>query len=90
VIVLAPCGFYIADTLRQLPKARLPAGWSELPAVGLGNVWAVDATSYFSRPGPRVIDGADILARILHPDVVGVPEPQHAVRVPSELMGGMT
>jgi iron complex transport system substrate-binding protein len=86
VIVLAPCGFSVVDTLRQLPKARLPAGWSELPAVRDGNVWAVDATSYFSRPGPRVIDGAEILARILHPDVAGPPEQRHAVRVPPELM----
>lgn len=85
-IVLAPCGFYATDTLRQLPRARLPAGWSELPAVKDRNVWAVDATSYFSRPGPRVIDGAEILARILHPDVVGPPEPQHAVSVSPELM----
>ncbi|MGB6163319.1 MAG: cobalamin-binding protein [Pseudonocardiaceae bacterium] len=86
VIVLAPCGFYAADTLRELPRARLPAGWSELPAVRAGNVWAVDATSYFSRPGPRVIDGAEILARILHPDVLGPPEKRHAQRVPPELM----
>jgi iron complex transport system substrate-binding protein len=86
VIVLAPCGFALPDTLRQLPMARLPAGWSELPAVRDGNVWAVDATSYFSRPGPRVIDGAEILARILHPDVAGPPERRHAVRVPPELM----
>ena len=47
---------------------------------------------YSTRPrisvdrGPRVIDGAEILARILHPDIVGPPEPQHAVRVPPELM----
>ncbi len=88
VIVLAPCGFYATDTLRQLPWARLPAGWSELPAVKDGNVWAVDATSYFSRPGPRVIDGAEILARILHPDVVGAPGQWHAQRVPPELMRG--
>ncbi|MGH3822333.1 MAG: cobalamin-binding protein [Pseudonocardiaceae bacterium] len=85
-IVLAPCGFYATDTLRQLPKARLPTGWLELPAVKEGNVWAVDATSYFSRPGPRVIDGAEILARILHPDVAGPPEQRHAVRVPPGLM----
>jgi iron complex transport system substrate-binding protein len=86
VIVLAPCGFYAADTLRELPRARLPAGWLELPAVRDGNVWAVDATSYFSRPGPRVLNGAEILASILHPDLVGPPEQRHAVRVPSALM----
>lgn len=86
VIVLAPCGFYATDTFRQLPRARLPAGWSELTAVRDGNVWAVDATSYFSRPGPRVVDGAEILARILHPEVAGLPERRHARRVPPELM----
>jgi iron complex transport system substrate-binding protein len=85
-IVLAPCGFYAADTLRELPRARLPAGWSELPAVRDDNVWAVDATSYFSRPGPRVISGAEILASILHPEVIGSPEQRYAVRVPSALM----
>jgi iron complex transport system substrate-binding protein len=46
----------------------------------------VDATSYFSRPGPRVIDGAEILARILHPDVIGSPDQRNALRVPPELM----
>ncbi|MBW0009569.1 MAG: hypothetical protein JO063_05530 [Pseudonocardiales bacterium] len=86
VIVLAPCGFYAVDTLRELPRARLPAGWPELPAVRDGNVWALDATSYLSRPGPRVVDGAEILARILHPEVLGPPEDRHALRVPPELM----
>ncbi|HKS50556.1 MAG TPA: cobalamin-binding protein [Pseudonocardiaceae bacterium] len=86
VIVLAPCGFYATDTLRQLPRARLPAGWWDLTAVRDGNVWAVDATSYFSRPGPRVVDGAEILARVLHPDVVGQPAQRHAQRVPPALM----
>jgi iron complex transport system substrate-binding protein len=78
VIVLAPCGFTIEDTVRQLPRARLPQGWSELPAVHAGAVWAVDASSYFSRPGPRVVDGAEILARILHPDVFGEPTNRQA------------
>lgn len=82
VVVLAPCGFTIADTVRQLPRASLPAGWAQLPAVRNGAVWAVDATSYFSRPGPRVVDGAEILGRILHPEVFGDPEPHQATRVP--------
>jgi iron complex transport system substrate-binding protein len=46
----------------------------------------VDATSYFSRPGPRVVDGAEILARILHPEIFGQPEEAEAVRVPTELL----
>jgi iron complex transport system substrate-binding protein len=86
VVVLAPCGFSIQDTLRQLPRARLPAGWGELPAVREGNVWAIDATSYISRPGPRVVDGAEILARIIHPELFGAPGERMAVRVLSRLM----
>ncbi|HEX8775682.1 MAG TPA: cobalamin-binding protein [Pyrinomonadaceae bacterium] len=86
VIVLIPCGYYKEDILRQLPQSSLPEGWNDLPATRTGNVWAVDATSYFSRPGPRVVDGAEILARILHPEVFGHPRPHEAVRVPSELM----
>jgi iron complex transport system substrate-binding protein len=86
VIVLAPCGYYKEDTLNALEGARLPAGWQELPAVVSGEVWAVDATAYFSRPGPRVVAGAEILARIIHPELFGAPEEHEAVRVPAELM----
>ena len=86
VVVLIPCGYYTEDILRQLPLSRLPEGWGELPAVRSGEVWAVDATSYFSRPGPRVVRGAEILARILHPEIFGEPEAAEAVRVSAELM----
>ncbi|HKS30346.1 MAG TPA: cobalamin-binding protein [Pyrinomonadaceae bacterium] len=86
VIVMIPCGYYKEDILRQLPHARLPEGFRELPAVERGEVWAVDATSYFSRPGPRVVEGAEILARILHPEIFGQPSEAEAVRVPTELL----
>ncbi len=82
VIVLIPCGFYKEDILRQLPSARLPEGWNDLPAVRRGEVWATDATSYFRRPGPRVVEGVEILARILHPEIFGSPNDHQAVRVP--------
>jgi len=82
VIVLIPCGYYKEDILRQLPAANLPAGWEDLPAVRNGEVWASDATSYYSRPGPRVVDGVEILARILHPEAFGSPTDDQAVRVP--------
>jgi iron complex transport system substrate-binding protein len=81
VVVLIPCGYYKEDILRQLPNANLPAGWEDLPAVRNGEVWATDATSYFSRPGPRVVDGVEILARILHPEIFGAPDDEQAVRV---------
>jgi iron complex transport system substrate-binding protein len=81
VIVLIPCGYYKEDIIRQLPSANLPAGWVDLPAVKSGEVWATDATSYFSRPGPRVVDGVEILARILHPEIFGAPDDDQAMRV---------
>lgn len=86
VVVLIPCGYYKEDIIRQLPQSRLPENWMDLPAVRSGEVWAVDATSYFSRPGPRVVSGAEILARILHPEVFGPPAAHEALRVPKHLM----
>jgi iron complex transport system substrate-binding protein len=83
---MIPCGYYKEDIFRQLPDARLPEGWRDLPAVQSGEVWAVDATSYFSRPGPRVVRGVEILARILHPEVFGPPTEDEALRVPEQLM----
>lgn len=80
-VVLAPCGYYKEDVLRALETARLSPLWAELPAARSGNVWAVDAAAYFSRPGPRVVDGAEILSRILHPEIFGGPDESDAVRV---------
>lgn len=84
ILVLIPCGYYTADILRQLPQTVFPASWRSMKAVVDGNVWALDATSYFSRPGPRVVDGAEILAKILHPDIFGVPTAEEAVRVAAD------
>jgi iron complex transport system substrate-binding protein len=67
VIVFMPCGFDAARTLREARSLPELPGWGDLPAVKSGRVWAVDANSYFSRPGPRLADGVEILARILHP-----------------------
>jgi len=69
VIVLMPCGF---DVERSARDARLLArrpGWESLPAVQSGEVYAVHGGAYFNRPGPRVVDGVEILAEILHPEV---------------------
>jgi iron complex transport system substrate-binding protein len=73
VLVLMPCGF---DAARAVEEARaLPElpGWSELRAVRDGRVWAVDANSFFSRPAPRLVEGVEILARILHPEALAGP-----------------
>lgn len=66
-LVLMPCGFDAERTLREARDLPGLPGWSELPAVKSGRVWAVDANSHFSRPAPRLVEGVEILARILHP-----------------------
>jgi iron complex transport system substrate-binding protein len=81
ILVLIPCGFYKSDILRQLEKTAFPSNWNDLPAVKNNNVWAMDASAYFSRPAPRVVDGAEILAKIFHPNIFGVPLEAEAIRV---------
>jgi iron complex transport system substrate-binding protein len=65
VVVVMPCGY---DAGRALEEAHDFA--DELAAVGAQRVVAVDAAAYFSRPGPRLIDGLELMAHILHPDRV--------------------
>jgi iron complex transport system substrate-binding protein len=85
-LVLIPCGYYAADILRQLPNTIFPESFRQIPAVENGEVWALDATAYFSRPAPRVVDGAEILAKIVHPDVFGAPSEREAIRVSEDLL----
>jgi iron complex transport system substrate-binding protein len=80
VLVLMPCGFGTGRAVEEGRRA-LP-GWDDLPALRDGRVWAVDANSYFSRPAPRLVDGVEILGRILHPGAFpGAPDPEDAVRL---------
>ena len=69
VAVLMPCGFGVERTLAEYRQAAVPPGWGETPAVRNGQVWAVDANAYFSRPGPRLVDGLETLAATLHPEL---------------------
>lgn len=70
VIVVTPCGFDLARTTAEAMQV-LPyrTGWDALPAVRRGRVYAVDGNSYFSRPGPRIVDSLELLAELIHPDV---------------------
>jgi iron complex transport system substrate-binding protein len=86
VMVLIPCGYYTQDIIRQLPNTAFPDALKETPAFKNGEVWALDATSYFSRPGPRVVDGAEILAKIVHPAIFGLPTANEAVRIARDLL----
>jgi iron complex transport system substrate-binding protein len=68
MLLLMPCGFHLPETLEEWGRTPLPADYGELLAVRRGQVFAVDGSAYFSRPGPRVIDGIELLAEIFDPD----------------------
>jgi iron complex transport system substrate-binding protein len=80
VLVLACCGFDVERTLADLPRLRAEPGWETLPAVRAGEVYAVDGSSYFSRPGPRIVDSLEMLAEIVHPELFSPSFPPQAVR----------
>jgi iron complex transport system substrate-binding protein len=67
VVVLAPCGFDLDRTLAEVVPLELSAHLLGTPARQESAVFAVDANATFSRPGPRVIDGVEVLAHLLHP-----------------------
>lgn len=68
VIVAMPCGWYLDDS-----RAQALAHRAQLNALGADRVFAVDAASTFSRPGPRLVDGVELLAHLFHPDRVEPP-----------------
>jgi len=70
VLLLLPCGFDVRRTVKESTPLRALPGWNDLPAVRNGNVFALNGSAYFSRPGPRLVNGLEILARIIHPDSV--------------------
>jgi len=67
VVVLAPCGFDLDRTLSEVVPLDLSAHLLGTPARQESRVFAVDANALFSRPGPRVVDGVEVLAHLLHP-----------------------
>lgn len=64
-IFLMSCGYSLDKNVEQLPRLQSLPGWENLPAVRAGNVFAVDANSHFSRCGPRLVDGTELLAAVL-------------------------
>jgi iron complex transport system substrate-binding protein len=68
VVVLAPCGYDLDRTLGELNPIDLSAHLLGTPARQEASVFAVDANASFSRPGPRLVDGVEVLAHLLHPD----------------------
>lgn len=71
IIALMPCGYQLAQTLPEARALLAQAPWAELRAVREGRVFAVDGHHLFNRPGPRLVESAEVLACLIHtPDAV--------------------
>ena len=69
IIVIMPCGFDLERTARESKILTKHPAWKALKAVRQGKVFVTDGNAYFNRPGPRLVDSAEILAEIFHPDL---------------------
>jgi iron complex transport system substrate-binding protein len=79
VLVLMPCGYDLAQTQEQFRALLLPPEWHGLSAVRSGQVYAVDGSAYFSRPGPRLVDGLEVLHSILSSGALSGDTPAESV-----------
>ena len=80
ILVVAPCGYNAEQAHAEYRSVTFPREWQEMPAVRNKQIYYVDANAYFSRPGPRLVTGLEILAKIFHPGISVSPEADEAVR----------
>jgi iron complex transport system substrate-binding protein len=67
VVVVLPCGFDVARSLREMREPTVAAGLRRMRAAREGRCFVLDGNAYFNRPGPRLADSAELLAAVLHP-----------------------
>ncbi|MHB1909391.1 MAG: cobalamin-binding protein [Nitrososphaerales archaeon] len=70
LVVVAPCGYNTERAESEAASLKKLDGWSDLPAVKNNQIYASDGNAYFSRPGPRIVKGLEILTKILNPKVL--------------------
>lgn len=87
VLILMPCGFEIPRTQKELACLTERPGFRDLPAVRAGRVWAVNGHAYYNRSGPRLVDGLEYLAQIIHPELFTWTAPLEAA-LHLDLAGG--
>ena len=88
VIILMPCGFDVKRGLQDLPLLTQQEGWSSLPAVQNNRVYVIDASAYTSRSGPRLVEGLEIMAEMIHPELFcGMIPESGALRLYGNLVG---
>jgi iron complex transport system substrate-binding protein len=79
ILLIAPCGYDAKRARDEYVSLDLPEQWNAMPAVRNSRVYALEANSYFSRPGPRLITGVEALAKLLHPEMAVSREAEAAV-----------
>ena len=79
VLVIAPCGYNADQARAEYGSVTFPREWQEMPAVHNNQIYYVDANAYFSRPGPRLITGLEILAKLFHPGITVSAEAEQSI-----------
>jgi iron complex transport system substrate-binding protein len=80
VLVLSPCGFTLERTMEDLPLLQQHSAWKSLQAVKNGRVYAIDGNAYLNRSGPRLVESAELLARVIWGERVGIEVDDNAWR----------
>jgi iron complex transport system substrate-binding protein len=78
VLILMPCGYNLSRAREEFMRVRHSYPWENLRAYQNQSIFVVDANSYFSRSGPRLVDGLEMLAEILHPEYFANHAPLHS------------
>lgn len=76
VILAAPCGFGADRAAAEVDALATRPGWQALQAVRNDAVWVGDGSAYFARPGPRMVDGLEMIAHAIHPEIFAAPDPR--------------
>jgi iron complex transport system substrate-binding protein len=79
VLLIAPCGYSAQRARDEYLSIDLPEQWNAMPAVRNGRVYALEANSCFSRPGPRLVTGIEALAKLFHPAIEVSREAEAAI-----------
>ena len=76
VLILMPCGMDVAQGRTEFEALSNLSAWQGMSAVRNDRAYVVDSGALFSRSGPRLVDGLEIMARIIHPDLFNEPAPE--------------
>jgi iron complex transport system substrate-binding protein len=79
ILLIAPCGYSAGQARNEVRTMTFPEKWHAIPAVRNARVYALEANSYFSRPGPRLVTGIEALAKLFHPAIEVSPEAESAI-----------